>query len=557
MNMIIVGAVVVLVLAAAFFVSVKLIRSYSNASEEKSKFLARMSHEIRTPMNAIIGIAEIELENPNISEETKESFSRIYSSGHMLLGIINDILDLSKIESGKFELNPSDYATASLINDVVQMNVIRIGSKPIEFSLKVNENMPAALHGDELRIKQVLSNLLSNAIKYTDEGEITLQADSREEAGGIRLIFTVRDTGQGMTREQLSAIYDDYSRFSSKEEGTGLGMSITKKLVEQLGGTIHPESRAGEGTTISVRLLQQPVGTAVIGSGFAYKKNKPEIKRERLPHGSVLIVDDTEPNIFVAKGMMKPYGLQTDTAESGLEVLAKVRDGAEYDIIFMDHMMPGMDGMETTKRIRAHGYTKPVVALTANAVVGQAALFLQNGFDDFLSKPIDSKELDTIIGKYIKPMTKLSAKRLAKLDASIAEGDFEAFRIEIHGLKSVLRYAGDTDKGDLAELLEYAARDGNHDYCRENYPPFRDSLAEPEEITEKTPGDIIELVTDLPKAKAAAEAYDNQGALAVISRHRSLAYNTAIDETIEAIIQALEAFECDRAVALIDELERS
>ena len=555
--MIIVGAVVVLVLAAAFFVSVKLIRSYSNASEEKSKFLARMSHEIRTPMNAIIGIAEIELENPNISEETKESFSRIYSSGHMLLGIINDILDLSKIESGKFELNPSDYATASLINDVVQMNVIRIGSKPIEFSLKVNENMPAALHGDELRIKQVLSNLLSNAIKYTDEGEITLQADSREEAGGIRLIFTVRDTGQGMTREQLSAIYDDYSRFSSKEEGTGLGMSITKKLVEQLGGTIHPESRAGEGTTISVRLLQQPVGTAVIGSGFAYKKNKPEIKRERLPHGSVLIVDDTEPNIFVAKGMMKPYGLQTDTAESGLEVLAKVRDGAEYDIIFMDHMMPGMDGMETTKRIRAHGYTKPVVALTANAVVGQAALFLQNGFDDFLSKPIDSKELDTIIGKYIKPMTKLSAKRLAKLDASIAEGDFEAFRIEIHGLKSVLRYAGDTDKGDLAELLEYAARDGNHDYCRENYPPFRDSLAEPEEITEKTPGDIIELVTDLPKAKAAAEAYDNQGALAVISRHRSLAYNTAIDETIEAIIQALEAFECDRAVALIDELERS
>ena len=385
------------------------------ANESKSKFLATMSHEIRTPMNAIIGISDIELEHDAQPPETRDAFERINSSGKTLLGIINDILDLSKVETGKLELVPVKYDMASLINDTVRLNIMRIGDKPIEFVIKVSETLPVHVIGDELRVKQVLNNILSNAIKYTDRGSVTFEIDSQVDEHGIMLVFTVRDTGQGMTQEQLAAIYDEYSMFNRtanrEKEGTGLGMSITKSLVGMMKGKILAESEPGVGSTFTLFLLQQSAGTDVLGKEVAEKlqnfsftpsMRRAKIVREYMPYGSVLVADDVEANVFVARGLLKPYGLSIDSTESGYGVLDLVRAGAVYDIIFLDHMMPGMDGIETTKLLREEGYTRPIIALTANAIAGMKEMFCENGFDDFISKPIDIRHLNHILNTYIR-----------------------------------------------------------------------------------------------------------------------------------------------------------
>ena len=479
------------------------------ANEAKSAFLAVMSHEMRTPMNAIIGISEIELDRENALPETKESFNKIYNSGHTLLKIINDILDLSKIEASKLELTPARYETASLINDTVQLNIMRAGSKPIDFKIKVSENLSSELIGDELRIKQILNNLLSNAVKYTEEGCITLEASSESESEVVTLIFTVRDTGQGMTEEQIAEIFDDYSQFNREVnrtvEGTGLGMSITKNLVQMMDGNITVESEPGKGSAFTVRLVQQPCGSGVIGREIADNlKNfrlinesaskKVYIEREYMPYGSVLIVDDAETNLFVAKGLMKPYGLNIDTALSGLEAIEKLRDSS-YDIVFMDYMMPHIDGIETTRRLRESGYTKPIVALTANAVIGQEKIFKENGFDDFISKPIDIKRLDTALNKYIRnvksPGTSESvelkenagiikettpdiellsfflrdAKKsvqaisgIFKNTETVSEEDLRLYTVNVHAMKSALANIGEHELSKFAYMLEKAAK---------------------------------------------------------------------------------------------------
>jgi len=385
------------------------------ATLAKSRFLATMSHEIRTPMNAIIGISDIELENDTHQPEVLDSFDRINNSGKVLLGIINDILDLSKVETGKLELLPVEYETAGLINDTARLNIMRIGSKPLEFVVKVAETLPTTLIGDDLRIKQILNNMLSNSIKYTDEGTVTFGIDSEPCENGIYLILTIADTGQGMTKEQLATLYDEYAMFNQeanrKIEGTGLGMSITKNLVEMMNGRMEAESEPGVGTTFKVYLLQQSAGYEPLGKElaenlssfeFTSKMNRSKIVREYMPYGSVLIVDDVDANIFVAKGLMKPYGFETDTASSGYEVLDKIRSNRTYDVIFMDHMMPGMDGVETTKILREEGYTGPVVALTANAIAGMREFFIENGFNDFVSKPIDLRQLNQVLNTFIR-----------------------------------------------------------------------------------------------------------------------------------------------------------
>jgi len=386
-----------------------------DANKSKSNFLATMSHEIRTPMNAVIGISDIELAKDSHPPETREAFDRIRNSGKTLLGIINDILDLSKIETGKLELLPVKYETASLINDTARLNIMRISNKPIDFVIKVSETLPSSLFGDELRIKQILNNILSNAIKYTNQGSVTFEIYSQIAEDGVMLIFTIRDTGQGMTKEQLGILFDEYSMFNQEAnrmtEGTGLGMSIAKDLVEMMNGSITVESEPDIGTIFIVSLLQQSVNSSVIGKElaeslqnfkFTSKVQRTKIVREYMPYGSVLIVDDVDANLFVAKGLMRPYGLAIETVMSGYEALDLIRDGNQYDIIFMDHMMPGMDGMETTRLIRESGYTQPIVALTANAIAGQADVFLENGFDDFISKPIDTRQLNNVLNTQIR-----------------------------------------------------------------------------------------------------------------------------------------------------------
>jgi signal transduction histidine kinase/DNA-binding response OmpR family regulator len=387
------------------------------ASMAKSAFLANMSHEIRTPMNVVLSLTEILLEKNSLPKDALESLEKIYSSGDILMSIINDILDLSKIEAGKLELIPIKYETASLINDTVQLNIMRFESKPVEFKLQVDENVPSTLFGDELRIKQILNNLLSNAAKYTKKGKVTFSVGAESDDEHITLVIKVHDTGQGMTEEQVSQLFDNYARFNAEDnraiEGTGLGMSITWNLIKIMNGTISVESTPGKGTEFTVCLPQGNTGSGALGKEMVknlrqFRLNvksrlkKSQVIREPMPYGSVLVVDDVEANLYVATGLLTPYGIGIETAASGFEAIELIRSRKEYDIVFMDHMMPKMDGVEAVKIIRGIGYTRPIVALTANAVVGQSDFFLANGFDAFISKPIDTRQLNDLLNKLIR-----------------------------------------------------------------------------------------------------------------------------------------------------------
>jgi len=389
-------------------------------SRAKSVFLANMSHEIRTPMNAISGITELLVQNDNLPENVMEGLGRIHNSCNMLLGIINDILDFSKIEAGKLSIMPAEYNTANLINDAIHLNIMWGGDKPISFEVDVNENLPSKLIGDELRIKQLLNNLLSNAFKYTDTGKVTLSVSFEEavdDAEKIMLVFKVQDTGFGMTEEQIKVLFDEYSRFSEGHgqtiEGTGLGLSIVQRLAGLMNGDVSVESKLHEGSLFTLRLPQSKACETVIGREvkenleqfrvrYLANVERPKLKNEIMPYGSVLIVDDVETNLYVARGLMRSYKLQIDIAASGFEAVKKIKNGNVYDIIFMDHMMPRMDGIEATKKIRDMGYAHPIVALTANALVGHEEMFLSSGFDGFISKPIDIRHLNSVLNKLIR-----------------------------------------------------------------------------------------------------------------------------------------------------------
>ena len=400
-----------------------------SANRAKSEFLATMSHEIRTPMNAIIGLSELILADEKLDDETEDKLEKIHTSGVTLLGIINDILDISKIESGKFEFNPVEYDSPSLINDIVTLNIMRIGEKPITFKLSVDENLPGKLFGDDLRVKQVFNNLLSNAFKYTNSGvvEWNISYESDETDGSGWLVSDVNDSGIGIKPEDIQKLFSDYNQVdvktNRKVEGTGLGLAITKRLAEMMGGTVTVESEYGKGTKFNVRLRQKSISGAPIGKDIAqnlmaYKytvsKRSNSSKRVRIDmsYANVLVVDDVPTNLDVAKGMMKPYGLNVDCASSGQEAIDMIRnEKTHYDAVFMDHMMPGMDGIEATQIIREQigtSYARkiPIIALTANAIVGNEEMFLHKGFQAFISKPIDMMKLDAILRQWVRDKVK-------------------------------------------------------------------------------------------------------------------------------------------------------
>ncbi|MDR1579475.1 MAG: transporter substrate-binding domain-containing protein [Synergistaceae bacterium] len=404
------------------------IEAAKNANKAKGDFLARMSHEIRTPLNAIIGLSEVEMRN-DLPKDTQGNLEKIYDSGSNLLSIVNDILDISKIESGNFELVPVKYNISNLISDTVQLNIIRIGSKPVTFDLLLDETIPNHLCGDEMRIKQVLNNLLSNAFKYTKEGRVALELEWERNNNDAWLIFTVSDTGQGIKKENIEKLYSEYYRADSQEnryiEGTGLGLSITKNLAELMDGGIEVESEYGKGSTFRVKIRQEIVEAAPIGSETAEKLRRfhfldnrsargKKLVRTQMPYGKVLLVDDVQANLDVAKGLMMPYKLRIDCVLSGQEAIDVIRaipDDApafeKYDIIFMDHMMPEVDGIEAARVIRGeigtdYARTVPIIALTANALKGNDAMFLSHGFDAFISKPIDIIQLDTALNRWVR-----------------------------------------------------------------------------------------------------------------------------------------------------------
>ena len=389
-----------------------------SSNQSKSRFLARMSHELRTPISVILGIAEIELQDPSLSIHMDEALAKIHESAAMLLSLVNDILDLSKIEEGKMELIEDSWDVASIVSDIVNVFPTFKGDKPIDFSLFVDENLPVTLHGDFLRIKQILNNLLSNAFKYTESGGISLSFLAKEKSDDYVLLeMVIKDTGMGMSEEMLNNNFKEYTRFHEKERptttGTGLGMSIIYNLVKLMGGTVDIESEVNIGTTITIRIHQRIQKNRILGAEHARSLSNLEVNTRTLarkfkfvptdmPYGKVLIVDDLTANLYVAKGLLSFYSLNIETCISGFEAIEKIRQGNVYDIIFMDQMMPGINGTETLHSMRKLGYNEPVVALTANALIGQAEEFLRQGFDGFISKPINANHLDAILIKYIR-----------------------------------------------------------------------------------------------------------------------------------------------------------
>jgi PAS domain S-box-containing protein len=576
-------------------------------NKAKSEFLAKMSHEIRTPMNAILGITEIQLQDVNLPNTIKEALERIYNSGDLLLGIINDILDLSKIEAGKLELFPIQYDISSLIYDTVKLNIMRYESKPIEFVLEVNENLPSVLIGDELRIKQILNNLISNAFKYTHEGRINmlLTMETSKDNPYVTLVFVISDTGQGMTAEQMRKLGDKFSRFNAeanrKTEGTGLGMNITQNLIKLMNGDMIIESTPGMGSTFTVRLPQKCDGAPPIGKDHAENLMKMNIKntskirnaqimQEFMPYGRVLVVDDVESNLYVARGLLAPYGLSIDIAISGFEAVDKIKDGNNYDVIFMDHMMPRMDGIEATKLIRSLGYAGSIVALTANALAGQEELFLRNGFDDFISKPIDIRQLNNSLNKLIrdkKPVEvveearlqkdKLSAEGIQKAatNAQIAEffvrdavkassvldaisknkcrrsDDIPLFIINVHAMKSALANVGETNLSEFAKLLEQAGRDNNVNLILAELPIFLETLysviekfkskedAGGEEITVDMNIERPYLLEKLLVIRNACDSMDKKTAKAALAELREKVWPRPVKEQLGAIAELL------------------
>ncbi|MCL2127112.1 MAG: ATP-binding protein [Treponema sp.] len=434
------------------------------ASKSKSAFLATMSHEIRTPMNAIIGLSEIELQR-KLPVDTRVNMEKIHNSGASLLAIINDILDISKIEAGNFELVPVDYDMPSMVNDTVQLNIMRIGAKQITFKLRIDDTIPMRLIGDELRVKQILNNILSNAIKYTEEGTVIFSVDWEKTGGSARITFTIRDTGRGIRKEDIPRLFSEYRQLDAKAnrhiEGTGLGLSIAKNLISLMNGTISVDSEYGEGTTFTVHIFQQIADETPIGEttsqnleSFRFKEihrsQGLRLVRNYMPYGKVLVVDDVETNLDVAKGLMLPYGLFIDTAGGGNEAIQKIKaadaDGSlRYDLVLMDHMMPGMDGIEAVRIIRNeidsdYGRTVPVVALTANAIAGNEEMFLANGFNAFISKPIDVMQLDTILNTWIRNKQSIETLRqaemaMARKDRQDAPGVLDKFQVRGIDLK--------------------------------------------------------------------------------------------------------------------------
>ncbi|GHV95945.1 hypothetical protein AGMMS50293_22650 [Spirochaetia bacterium] len=567
-------------IVAAFFASMSLSRPYQTinnmvgdliqareealtSTEAKSVFLANMSHEMRTPLNAIIGFSELELGKdefdepggsaepaPPIPQTTYESFEKIYTAGVTLLNLVNDILDISKIESGKLELVQEKYDLPSLINDTIVLNMVRIGSKPVTFNLDINENLPSQLTGDELRIKQLMNNLLSNAFKYTEEGNVTLHLDCQKEGDIVWMECRVSDTGKGIRLEDMDKLFANYSQVDIKKnrgiEGTGLGLALTKRLVEMMKGTVKVESVYGEGSTFSFRIQQGfvtdiPIGIDLVNNlqKFKYiedrRSRNSDMIRHYMPYARVLVVDDLPTNLDVARGMMKPYGMTVDCVKSGIEAVQAIKDElVKYDAVFMDHQMPEMDGIEAVRIIRneigsEYAKTIPIIALTANAISGNDVMFLQHGFQAFLTKPIDIRKLNEAMNRWVRNKDKENAlqdegegknappaeedkqitsflrnnmiqgihfeKALERFGSGeswlspvrtfaastpdlltflreVTQKDLAQYRITVHGIKGSSYAIGADEVGQMAEELEKAARNEDLMFIHSHKIPF-------------------------------------------------------------------------------------
>lgn len=501
------------------------------ANQAKSSFLANMSHEIRTPINTVLGLDTMILRESKDANIRKYALN-IQSAGHSLLSIINDILDFSKIESGKMEIIPVEYEMASLISDVTNMITPKAADKGLTLNVRADESIPAKLFGDDVRIRQVLINLLTNAVKYTPEGEVTLTVEWTRRGDEAIVHFSVKDTGIGIAKDDLEKLFQEFVRIEEKRnrniEGTGLGINIVTMLLNLMDSKLMVDSVYGEGSDFHFALTQKIVDESPIGDireriasmadEYAYSA------AYRLSEVSLLVVDDNAMNRFVFTELLKDLECDIDEADSGRKCLELVAD-KKYDIIFMDHLMPQMDGIETLHHMQEMGdyinKDTPVIILTANAISGAKESYLEEGFDDFLSKPVDPDKLEKMILNIIPDDKKLPTEKeeagkdtfreskwyehiqgidaeagiknsgsedlfrsllemfydsiqdkFEELEGFYLEEDWDNYTIKIHALKSSARLVGALELGDKAQLLENAGKEQDVSYIHENHAVF-------------------------------------------------------------------------------------
>ena len=509
------------------------------ASKAKSAFLSNMSHEIRTPINAVLGMNEMilrESREPNVIEYSEN----IRTAGNTLLGIINDILDFSKIEAGKLEIIPVDYDLSSMLNDLVNMIHTRADAKGLTLLLDFDQETPRLLFGDEVRVKQVITNILTNAVKYTEKGSVTLKVGFERIPAApeeVLLTVSVKDTGIGIKSEDMNKLFSKFERIEEKRnrnvEGTGLGMTITLNLLEKMGSALQVKSTYGAGSTFSFKLRQrvvkwEPLGDYKESYQALLKGHKKYREKFTAPEALVLMVDDNPMNLTVFKSLIKQTRVQVDTANDGDEGLLLAQE-KKYDIIFLDHMMPNKDGIETLQELKGQtggpNLTTPVICLTANAVSGAREQYIEAGFNDYLTKPIDTTKLEDMLLTYLPaeklreageedmaaqenmdiPESLAPLKGAAWLDLSAgiknsgsaeaylpllrifydsidemehaiegfyADRNLKDYTIKVHALKSSARIIGAKDFGEEAQLLENAGKAGNMDYIRAHHEKF-------------------------------------------------------------------------------------
>ena len=372
------------------------------ANHAKSEFLSNMSHEIRTPLNAIAGFSQ-SLKDDDLPLESREKVDDIIMASNNLLELVNGILDISKIEANKLEIINKEYYVYDMFNELIALTKARIGDKGLDFRTNIDPSIPNVLYGDNVRLKQIILNILTNAVKYTKEGYVDFRVSTINKDNICRLIISVEDSGIGIKEEALPKLFSKFERLDVEKsitiEGTGLGLAITKKLVELMNGKIIVQSVYGQGSKFTVSIDQRIIAI-----------NKPQVKETKLSESKIinasgariLIVDDNELNIKVASTLLKKYNFNIDSATSGFACLAKINNNEKYDIIFLDDMMPKMSGRETLQKLKANpNYKIPTIALTANAIEGMKDEYLNCGFDDYLSKPIEKKELERVIRTYL------------------------------------------------------------------------------------------------------------------------------------------------------------
>ena len=594
-----------------------------SAGKAKTDFLANMSHEIRTPMNAICGMSDLLLQT-KLTDEQLDYVSTIKLSSDNLLSIINDILDFSKIEAGKMELVPQSYNLLSPLYSLQNTIDVRIGERPLDFKISIKRDMPTELYGDEVRVQQVILNLLTNAVKYSNQGHIELIVDYEKIADDeIMLKITVKDQGIGIKKEDMPKLFEAFSQVDMERnhriEGTGIGLTITERLVRSMGGSITLESEYGVGTTFYVSMRQKVedfnsvidtestddfvvISHSNILKGFVSGKKK--IAKFIAPDAKVLVVDDNEANLKVAKGLMGQYKLSVRTCTSGKAALDILETDKSFDILFIDHMMPEMDGVELTKILRSSNddYLKyvPIIALTANAIKGVSEMFLANGFTEYLSKPIDTERLGEVLNKWIpenkkeeameeeesvadknqavddneenllnmlrqienvdydKAMTlcgksedillsvievyvKSYSQIKERIDSTYAKEDLKNYAIEVHGVKSSSRSIGNDVLGEMAYRLEIEAKDGNIAYVKENHSEFVTKY-------EQFVGKLKEIVDKLKtEEKIEKVKFSKEEILSMINECISL-YDEFETTKAEEVLKKLQCAECDENI---------